>query len=360
VAAVRALEAQGASVHLAAVDVADEAALSQFLQQFAAEGWPPIRGVVHAAGSFDNRLTSAMDPAAFDAVVGPKLRGARLLDRLLPELDLFVLFSSTGGFLAQSGQANYAAANAGLDALALDRRARGLPANSIAWGVWAGTGLVRDEAGQRNVAEMNRQGVQAFSPEQGLALFEWLAGGDDAALAVLPLDLPRFRAARAGRRDTLFLDLFGQLPAPAQDGPADAAGQPAPVRQRQQIESLVKAAVGQVLKVAPARLDPRKALGAMGLNSLMAMELRNRLEAALGRPLSATLAWNYPTVEAMTDFLAADGAPAAPVEPSPGAAGRANAAPVVDAPLQPLAGLADLSDDEAAQALRAGRRRGLR
>lgn len=364
VAAVRALEAQGASVHLAAVDVADEPALSQFLQQFAAEGWPPIRGVVHAAGSFDNRLTSAMDAAAFEAVVGPKLRGARLLDRLLPELELFVLFSSTGGFLAQSGQANYAAANAGLDALALDRQARGLPANSIAWGVWADTGLVRDEAGQRNVAEMNRQGIQAFSPEQGLALFEWLAGGADAALAVLPLDLPRFRAARAGRRDTLFLDLFGQLPAPDQDGPADgpaaAAGQPVPVRQRQQIEALVKAAVGQVLKVAPARLDPRKALGAMGLNSLMAMELRNRLEAALGRPLSATLAWNYPTVEAMTDFLAADGAPAAPNAPAPEAPGQPTAVPAADAPLQPLAGLADLSDDEAAQALRAGRRRGTR
>ncbi|MDZ4359682.1 MAG: beta-ketoacyl reductase, partial [Variovorax sp.] len=314
------------------------------------EGWPPIRGVIHAAGSFDNRLASAMDRTAFDTVVAPKLRGAQLLDRLLPDLDVFVLFSSTGAFLAQAGQANYAAANAGLDALALDRRARGLSALSIAWGVWAGTGLVRDEAGQRNVAEMNRQGIQAFSAERGLALFDWLSGGADATLAVLPVDWAQFRRARAGRRDTLFRELLAGASAEPVSGAAlgDQLLAAAPAERRQLMESVVKDAVGKVLKIAPARLDPRKALGAMGLNSLMAMELRNRLEAALGRSLSATLAWNYPTVEAMAAFLAGNDA----VEATVAATG-----PALTEPLLQVAGL---SDDEAALALRGTRKRGVR
>jgi phthiocerol/phenolphthiocerol synthesis type-I polyketide synthase B len=350
VAAVRALEALGASVHLATVDVGDEVQLCRFLDAYAAEGWPPIRGVIHAAGSFDNRLASAMDRTAFDAVLAPKLRGAQLLDRLLPDLDVFVLFSSTGAFLAQAGQANYAAANAGLDALALDRRARGLPALSIAWGVWAGTGLVRDEAGQRNVAEMNRQGIQAFSAERGLALFDWLSGGADATLAVLPVDWAQFRRARAGRRDTLFRELLAGASAEPVSGAAlgDQLLAAAPAERRQLMESVVKDAVGKVLKIAPARLDPRKALGAMGLNSLMAMELRNRLEAALGRSLSATLAWNYPTVEAMAAFLAGNDA----VEATVAATG-----PALTEPLLQVAGL---SDDEAALALRGTRKRGVR
>ncbi len=349
VAAVRALEAMGASVHLAAVDVGDEAQLRAFLDAYTAEGWPPIRAVVHAAGALDNHLASAMNRAAFDAALQAKLHGARLLDRLLPELDCFVLFSSTGALLAQAGQANYAAANAGLDALALDRRARGLPAISIAWGVWADTGLVHDEAGQRNVAEMNRQGIAAFAPARGLALFHALITSDEATPIVLPIDWARFAQARAGRR----LPLFGELLPSAAPQPAsgESFAEATPAQRRQALEAVVKEAVGKVLKVAPARLDPRKALGAMGLNSLMAMELRNRLEAALGRSLSATLAWNYPTVEALSAHLAGD-EPAAPnaVTAEPGVA-------TLEAPVLQVAGL---SDDEAALALRGNRRRGVR
>ncbi|NIM40823.1 MAG: SDR family NAD(P)-dependent oxidoreductase [Hydrogenophaga sp.] len=349
VAAVRALEAMGASVHLAAVDVGDENQLCTFLDAYAAEGWPPIRAVVHAAGALDNHLVSAMDGAAFGAALQAKLHGARLLDRLLPDLDLFVLFSSTGALLAQAGQANYAAANAGLDALALDRRARGLPAISIAWGVWADTGLVHDEAGQRNVAEMNRQGIAAFAPARGLALFHALIASDETTPVVLPIDWARFAQARAGRRSPLFTEL--QPDAAALPASGEALAEATPAQRRQALEAVVKEAVGKVLKVAPARLDPRKALGAMGLNSLMAMELRNRLEAALGRPLSATLAWNYPTVEALSAHLAGDG------PPEPIAVADEPSAAALEAPVLQVAGL---SDDEAALALRGNRRRGVR
>lgn len=349
VAAVRALEALGASVHVAAVDVADKAQLQAFLTRYAAEAWPAIRGVVHAAGTFDNRLASQMDPQAFDAVLRPKLDGARWLDQLLPDLDLFVTFSSTGALVAQAGQANYAAANAGLDALAHDRRARGLPALSIGWGVWAGTGLVQDEAGAQNVAQMERQGIRAFEPAKGAALFPWLCQRSEAHLMVLPMDWAVFAQARAGRAEAVYRDMLAALPAPSVGtaGLSEQLAVASPGERRRLMEGLVKDAVGAVLRIAPARLDPRKALGSMGLNSLMAMELRNRLEAATGRSLSATLAWNYPTVEALAAHLAGGDAAAAPAPAAPTAT-----------PPQAVPAVAALSDEDALLALRGNRRRG--
>jgi acyl transferase domain-containing protein/acyl carrier protein len=346
VAPVLELEAAGAEVHTAALDVGDETQLRALLDRWAREARPPIRGVVHAAGQFANRLTTAMTKEEFDAVVRAKLGGARLLDRLLPDLDFFALFSSTGGFMAQPGQANYAAANAGLDAIAHSRRARGRPAVSIAWGVWAGTGLVDNAAGAQNVAEMARQGIQAFAPERGAALFPWLAGGADPTIAVLPVDWAAFRRARAGRDDALYRELEDPSAATATPELQEDLARAAPGERRTLIEALVADSVCRVLKVAPARLDRRRALGDMGLSSLLAMELRNRLEAALGRPLSATIAWNYPTVAALANYLAGD--PPAP-GPTPGSAPEQ----ALD-----LTEIADLSDDDIAQALRARRTRG--
>lgn len=355
IAAIRALEAQGAAVQVDCVDVGDEAQLRSFLSRYEAEAWPPIRSVIHAAGTFDNQLSARMDRRAFDAVLRPKLVGAQLLDRLLPELDLFVMFSSTGAFLVQPGQANYAAANAGLDALALDRQARGLPATSIAWGVWENTGLVRNEAGARNVAEMARQGVHGFAPERGDAMFAWLCGQPDATVAVLPVDWAAFWRARAGRE----FPIFRELASDATAGPAGAGAgleNESPAERRTVIEGVVRDAVSRVLKIAPSRLDARKALGGLGLNSLMAMELRNRLEAALKRSLSATLAWNHPTIEALVAHLAGD-APATPasrIAPAPVAATAA--AGMADDVAASLTQLSALSDEEAALALRSARR----
>ena len=120
IAGVRGLEALGVAVHIAAVDVSDETQLSAFLDSYKSEGWPPIRGVFHAAGTLNDQLASSLSKGDFEAVLGPKLRGAQHLDRLLPDLDLFVMVSSISAVIAQPGQANYAAANAGLDALARD------------------------------------------------------------------------------------------------------------------------------------------------------------------------------------------------------------------------------------------------
>jgi phthiocerol/phenolphthiocerol synthesis type-I polyketide synthase B len=317
VAAVRALEATGVAVHTPAVDVSNEAALRAFLDLYAAEGWPPIRGVIHAAGAFDNRLANAMTRAAFDSAVEPKLRGALLLDRLLPDLDLFVLFSSVAAFLPLPGQSNYAAANAGLDALAENRRARGLPALSIAWGIWQDTGLVADAAGRANVAELSRQGVQSFAADRGARLFAALSGRVAPTVAALRVDWVKFGRAHAGRVAPLFRDCVGESGATSA-GLGEQLAAATPARRRALLQGRVEDAVSRVLKISVGRIDARKALGNMGLNSLMAIELRNRLEVALGRSLSATLAWNHPTIEAIVDFLAADEQGVRPAEgPTP-------------------------------------------
>ncbi len=283
----------------------------------------------------------------------PKLRGAQLLDRLLPDVELFVLFSSTGAFLAQPGQANYAAANAGLDALATDRRARGLSGLSIEWGVWESTGLVRGTSGTQGVAEMSRMGIRAFPPARGAALFGWLCGLRAAAVAVLPIDWAVFGRTRAGEGNPLFRDLRGSASGNgvgARDlvhrlAAADLA------ERRKLIESVVRETVGRVLKIAPARLDARKALGTMGLNSLMAMEMRNRLESELGRPLSATLAWNYPTIDALVAHLSGMESPPADSRVAP-------ASPPAVSDLQGrIDEVAKLSDADAARELRGSRRR---
>jgi phthiocerol/phenolphthiocerol synthesis type-I polyketide synthase B len=315
IAVVRALEQMGVAVHTPAVDVSDAHALRAFLDTYAAEGWPPIRGVLHTAVALNNRLAGSMDRASFDAVMEAKLRAAQSLDRLLPHLDCFVLFSSIGAFLPHPGVANYAAANAGLDALAQDRRARGQPALSIAWGPWNNAGLALGSAGEHAVSEMARQGIQAVPTDAGATLFAWLCRQPAPAYAVMPTDWGRFRQARSGRPSPLLRDLLADLSVTA-DAPLELLDQLATAtsaQRRQILESVTRSAVAHVLKVAPARLDPRKTLGNMGLSSLLAIELRNRLEMTLQRPLSATLAWNYPTIDAIVGYLLDEPAHAASV-----------------------------------------------
>jgi acyl transferase domain-containing protein/acyl carrier protein len=356
IAAVLELEAAGAAVHTAAVDMRDEQAIGAFLDGWRREAWPPIRAVVHAAGTMHNALAAGMDAVTFDAVLEPKLHAAVHLDRLLPQLDLFVLVSSTGAWLAQPGQANYAAANSGLDALAHARRARGQRALSIGWGVWRDTGLVRNPTGAANVAEMARQGIPSFTPEQGRDLFGWLCAHaaapapTPAHVAVLPIDWAAHARARGARLPAWLRARCACVqPAAADATPTrERIATATPDERRRLLAATVRDAVGQVLKLNPARIDPRKTLGSLGLSSLLAMELRNRLEAALQRPLSATLAWNHPTVEALAAYLAQD------TEAAPPTAVEARTAAAVSVGTD-LAAMADLSDEEAAVALRARR-----
>jgi phthiocerol/phenolphthiocerol synthesis type-I polyketide synthase B len=349
---VRALEATGAHIHVASCDVSDETALIRFLDGYAADAWPAIRGVIHAAGTFANGLARDLSRARFEAVLGPKLRGAELLDRLLPDLDDFVLFSSTGAYLPQAGQANYAAANAGLEAVAARRRARGGRAACLAWGVWDGTGLVADAAGRANVAGMERQGYRARPAARAAALFAPLCASDDGVPVVCRMS---WNLYRGGTLQNPYLLAEVGADAPGDAHPVDGSALPADPRDRRaRVDQIVRAAVGEVLKIAPDRLQRHATLGSMGLNSLIAMELRNRLERALARPISATLAWNYPTIAAIVDHLTN-----VPGQLESAQSGSAQPDP---APEQPRSGDTDvlidvtaldgISDEEALAALR--------
>ncbi|MBX3611468.1 MAG: SDR family NAD(P)-dependent oxidoreductase [Hydrogenophaga sp.] len=349
VRALRDIEALGASVQHVALDVADEAALQTWLASHQAQARPPVRGLFHLAGITEDRLVRDLDESSLAAVLRPKLTGAWNLHRLLPELDHFVMFSSMAGVMPQAGQGSYAAANAFLDSLARQRRATGQAALSIGWGVWAGTGVMQGEGGRRQQDELLRQGIGSFTVQQATSLLPVLLQWPQAHVLAMPIDWQRMRAQPAWRDAPLLMDLLAQVQTVQADGSsADIPTTSDPLERRRAVEQAVRDVVGRVLKVQPSRIDPRKPLGNMGMTSLMALELRNRLEPLHGKPLSATLAWNYPTVEALVTFLAgADAAPAVPPASPTAAAGDTPPA---------LADVLDdvnaLSDDDAALLLR--------
>jgi myxalamid-type polyketide synthase MxaE and MxaD len=309
------------------------------------EAWPPIRGVLHAAGVLETALATHTDRALLQRVLSPKLHGARNLDRLLPDVERFVLISSNSATLGVPGMGSYAAANAGLDALAHDRRCRKLHALSIQSGAWIDTGMHSGESAGEKMRQLNDIGIQGLTPAEGVAVFSALAGRSDAAITVMPIDWAAFTKARRGRNLQLYDGrLVPDTIAPTADAALSARfGSATASERRQLLEPIVREAVGRVLKLAPARIEPRRPLGAMGLNSLMAMELRNRLESDLGRPLSATLAWNYPTVDALVAFLSGD---------TPAAAARPAVAAMAPSAIAAFDAVANLSDLDAARLLR--------
>ncbi len=354
IAAIRDLEARGVAVQTACVDVGDERALGDFVDRYRSEAWPPIRGVIHAAATMQNRLASAMKRHAFDEGLRGKLRGAQLLDRLFPDVDVFVLFSSFAAFLPQGGDANYAAANAALDALAYDRRARGCAAQTIAWGTWIDTGMAKGAVGERTLEEMGRRGLGGMHPAAAVTLFAALCATRHPAAVALPIDWATFAEARGARDWPLLRGLLATgHPSPGADGNLRDRLASASLSERLRLlESVVLDTVSRVLKIPADRLDRRRALGTLGLNSLMAMELRNRLETALGRSLSATLAWNYPTVEAMSVFLAGEDAAAGEAATALAGAGAGSPSANLEDAVQDIVGL---SDEETLLALRAAR-----
>lgn len=341
VAAVRGLEAMGASVAYTAIDVADTTAVSAWLATYAAQNWPPIRGVVHAAGVADERLTVDLDLKAVAAVMDGKAQGALNLDRLLPELDLFLVVSSMAAVFPHPGQSAYAAANAALDALALRRQGRGLAAHSVGWGPWTGRGMMSGLLGAARLEQLERQGIRGLEAADAMSLVPRLIASGEPHVIVMPVNWAAFQSAHRGRDLSLFSEL---LPASSEAaGEAAAAADPADRRRR--IEEGVRAAISRVLKLPPARIEARKPLGDMGLTSLLAMELRNRLEALVERPLSATLAFNYPTVEALIGFLAGDA----------GLSSSGKASLIETTTPADIGALADMSDDDAALLLRRAR-----
>nr|ACR50774.1 polyketide synthase [Streptomyces longisporoflavus] len=298
----------GARVRIAACDAADREQLAELLESVPAEH--PLSAVVHTAGALDDATVTNLTPERLRDVLRPKVDAAWNLHELTAgsDLDAFVLFSSAAGVLGAPGQANYAAANAFLDALAAHRRHQGLPTLSLAWGFWAeATGLTKHMDAD-GLARMERGGVVPLSTELGIRLFdEGLLSGRpmlvSAAVQTARLTEPvpallrgltrggTRRAAASGNADS-GSGLAGQL--------ARLSG----IDRRQRLLDVVTAHAAAVLgHNSGTAVDSARPFKELGFDSLTAVELRNRVGGATGLALPATLIFDYPTPALLADFL---------------------------------------------------------
>ena len=326
----------GAEVAVVACDVADREALAGVLAQY------PVSAVFHTAGVLDDGVVDGQTAGRFAAVARPKVDAARNLHELTSGLTAFVLFSSMAGSVGSAGQANYAAANAFLDALAEQRRADGLPATSIAWGAWAEAGLATQDV----VADrLRRDGVVGMAPQLGITAMRQALENGDTAITIGdvvwdrlaprvrggPSQQPVRRDPRGPRRLQPAADSSGQEDEPA--GPGASLAQRlvglSSVEQGRLLLDVVRAQVAAVLGYADAAaVEGGRAFKELGFDSLTAVDLRNRMNAATGLRLPATLVFDYPSASALAEHLrtellgtqpAVTAAPAAvaPVEDEP-------------------------------------------
>ncbi|MBA2896578.1 SDR family NAD(P)-dependent oxidoreductase [Nonomuraea soli] len=251
---------------------------------------PPIRGVVHAAGVLRDRIMTAMDAASLREVLRPKVDGTLNLHRLTARdpLDFFVLFSSAAGLLGSAAQTGYAAGNAFLDGFAHWRRSQGLTATSIGWGPWSQTGLAATE---ERAGRLALRGMGGIDVAHGLDLFAAALAERPAHVAFVPLDAPTWFAHNPGQdRWSIFAGMRGE---PAASGRLEFSTP-------QELQEAMTAWVAGVLRTSPAAIDPHLSLTRLGLDSLMAVELRNLVESRLGVRLPTPAFLDGPSVAELT------------------------------------------------------------
>jgi NAD(P)-dependent dehydrogenase (short-subunit alcohol dehydrogenase family)/acyl carrier protein len=303
----RELEQLGSRVLVVACDVSDREALRGLLEQVPAEF--PLRGVVHAAGALDDGVIGSLTSERVERVFAPKVDAAWHLHELTGHMDLsmFVLFSSAAATMGSPGQGNYAAANAFLDALAAHRRAHHLPGISIAWGYWEQASEMTSALSESDLARMTRQGVLPLSTRLGLELFDAALEADQPQVVGMRLDTVAARAqARAGLLPDLLRGLV-RVPAVSSTHTGSLvrrlAGVPKAEREAVVLD-LVRVEVAAVLGHAShGGIDPERAFKDLGFDSLVAVELRNRLSAITGLRLPATLVFDYPNATALARYL---------------------------------------------------------
>nr|WP_051852222.1 type I polyketide synthase [Streptomyces sp. NRRL F-5650] len=322
----------GAGATVAACDVADREALAGLIAELPEDR--PLTGVVHAAGVLDDGVLDSLTPDRFAAVAAPKAAGARNLHELTRDLDLslFLLFSSVAGAVGLAGQANYAAANAYLDALAVHRRGLGLPATAVAWGGWAGAGMAGDTQAARD--RLARTGLRPLDPAAALAALDRVLADGESDVIVADMDWERFASQLAPGRPH---PLFRRIPETEQARPRATGPRTAEPAHRlagldgdalhQALHDLVAGEIAAVLGLAATdRAAGDRTFKALGFDSLIGVEFRNRLATALGRRLPPSLIFDHPTPDRLVAHLAAvrtGGRPATPGDRPAPAGGRA-------------------------------------
>jgi len=271
----------------------------------------PLRGVVHMAGVLDDGLLQDQTWERFETVLAPKMLGAwnlHTLTRSMP-LEIFALFSSVASVLGSAGQTNHGAANAFLDGLAHRRRAEGLPAVSINWGPWAGTGAAAGPVVQRRLASL---GLRPFSVSEGLQALERALANGSGQIVAVSADWQTYVAQMGVAFSPFFRALVNQ-PVSQQSGKL-ATTQSEPLRERIEklpeskrrsaIEASIETCVRQILGLRPEQaIDPNWPLTELGMDSLMAVELRNAIGSQAGLALPASLLFDYPTLTALGAYL---------------------------------------------------------
>jgi acyl transferase domain-containing protein/acyl carrier protein len=311
-AAIRALEECGASIRVMRGDVACEHDVRTVLEEIAT-ALPPLRGVVHAAGILDDGILVQQDWSRFSRVMAPKVTGAWILHRLtagLP-LDLFVLFSSASTLFGPPGQGNYVAANSFLDALAHYRRARGLPALSVGWGPWAGAGMAVATRALRSGAPA-AGGVRWITRDHGRALLAHVVREDVARVAVMSADWSTLAQTQPDALARPFLsEVVGGVTRRV-DGPdrRTAPGlsrarllEEAPDERARLVAAGLKHHLASVLRTSATAVDMDDPLSGLGLDSLMAVELKNRIEADLGIAVPVGELMEAPRLDQLTEYL---------------------------------------------------------
>nr|VFK14085.1 MAG: Acyl transferase domain-containing protein [Candidatus Kentron sp. LPFa] len=305
----RELEEIGAEIQVVGTDVSDQVQVIRLFEEIE-EQKLPLRGIIHAAGVLDDGVLLQQDMDRFHKVMAPKMAGSWILHTLTKDqpLDFFVCFSSMASLLGSPGQGNYAAANAFMDALVHYRHALGLPGLSIDWGAWGKVGMAAD-LDSREQDRLAAMGMGSIDPEEGISALAGLMGETKSIrVGVSPVDWSvfskRFPAIPAFLSEQV-------LPIPdSASSPVDFIGnlkKTPPERQRDYWAAHIQSEFNRVLGFDPSQpMDPRKGFSDMGMDSLMIVESRNRLQTSLGCSLPSTLLFNYSTLDRLVDYIAGE------------------------------------------------------
>jgi len=303
------LETAGANVSVLLGDISRQEDVAKIFQQMEAS-LPPLKGVIHAAGLLDDGVLQNMSWQQFTKVMAPKVQGTWHLHQLTQDLplDFFVCFSSMASMLGSPGQGNYAAANAFMDAMAHYRRGMGLPGLSINWGAWASAGMAASLDTQHQ-QRFDAVGISAIEPERGMQALGSLLSDSPSQVGVFPVNWSKFVRQLPTQQKIPFLEaLISVEPSLSQNSAFREQLESVPVSERQELLTThIRSLIAKTLGLTDAnKIGRRQPLFDLGLDSLMAVEVKNRLESSLQTSLRSTLLFDYPTLEALLEYLAND------------------------------------------------------